>query len=199
MREAGEFTLHPHELTRVLDRFFLGFGDMDLFQQSMIIRPALEPRLSRDTIVKIPDLPRAIDGRVQRDVRIAVLRGPDHGFLAEHARDPDARVRLLQWHGPWVHHAMLIMRAFPTERTRLGPDLGDQIVRFLKPFPVIGRIDARGELFLPAAPDEARNQPSLGDHVDHRQLFRQPDRVIGQRQRIAENDDLRLLGHGGED
>jgi len=72
-------------------------------------------------------------------------------------------------------------------------------VRLLEALAVEGRVDAGGELFLAAAAHEARHQPALGDHVDHRELFGQPDRILRQRQRIAQHDDLGLLGHAGQD
>jgi hypothetical protein len=41
MREAGELALHPHELAGVLDRLFLGLGDVELPQQAVIVGPAV--------------------------------------------------------------------------------------------------------------------------------------------------------------
>ncbi len=108
-------------------------------------------------------------------------------------------MRLLQRNSPWIDDAVLVMRAFPAERPLARPRSDDQIVRLLKSLAVEGRVDAGGQLLLPAAADKARNQPALRDHVDHRQFLGEPHRVVGQRQRVAEQDDLRLLGHRGED
>ena len=88
---------------------------------------------------------------------------------------------------------MLVVVALPAERAGLGPGLDDQIVRLLEPLAVEGRVDAGRELLLPAAADEARDQPALRDHVDHRQFLGELYRIVGQRQGIAEQDDLRLL------
>ena len=120
-----------------------------------------------------------------------MLRGPDDGFFAEHAWDPDPRMWFLKWNSPGIDDAMLVMGAFPAEGAGFGPDLRDQVVRFLEPLAIEGRVDTGGQLLLPAAADETGHQPALGDHVDHRQFFGDPNRIVAERQRIAENDDLR--------
>ena len=74
-----------------------------------------------------------------------------------------------------------------------------EVVRLLEALAVVGRVDAGRQLLLPAAAHEAGDQAAARDHVDHRQLFGQPDRVVGQRQRVAEQHDLHALGDGGED
>ena len=130
---------------------------------------------------------------------IALLRRPDDRLFGQHARDPHPRIWLLQRHRPRVDDAVLIMRAFPAERPLARPGGDDEIVRLLEALAVVGGADAVGELLLAAAADKARDEPALRDHVDHRQLFGEPHRVLGQRQRVAEQHDLRLLGHRGED
>ena len=72
-------------------------------------------------------------------------------------------------------------------------------MRLLEALAVVGGVDAGGELLLAAAAHEAGDEAALRDHVDHRQLFRQPDRVLRQRKRVAEHDDLHLLGHARQD
>ena len=91
------------------------------------------------------------------------------------------------------------MVAFEAERACLRPCPGNQLVCFLEALPVERGIDAGGELLLAAAAHEARHQPALGDHVDHRQFFGETNRVLRQRQRIAQHDDLHLLGHAGQE
>src|SRR5262249_34507397 len=59
--------------------------------------------------------------------------------------------------------------------------------------------DAGGELLLTAAADEPGNEASARDHVDHRELLGEPYRIVGERQRIAQQDDLHTPGGGGED
>jgi hypothetical protein len=186
MRQAGELALHPHELPRVLQRLLLGLGDVAALQVAAVLGPARVAGLLRDLVVLLPDLLGRLDLGAERDVGIALLGRPDDRLLAEHARDPHPRVRLLQRDRPRVHHPVLVVRAFPPERSRLRPRLDDEVVRLLEALPVVGGIDAGGELFLPAAAHEAGDQPAARDHVDHRQLLGQPHRVVGERERVAE-------------
>ena len=95
---------------------------------------------------------------VQRDVGVAVLGRPDDRLGAQDARNPDARVGLLERRRPGVDHAVLIVGALPAERPRLGPGLDDQVVRLFEALAVEGRVDAGGELLLAAAADEAGDQ-----------------------------------------
>ena len=116
VREAGELALHPHELPRVGERLLLGLGDVAALQIAAVLGAAGVARLRRHRVVELPDLLRGVDRGAERDVRIALLRRPDDRLLAEHAGNPDARVRLLQRHRPRVHHAVLVVRALPAER-----------------------------------------------------------------------------------
>src|SRR5439155_26005989 len=166
--EAGELTLHPAELSSVLDRLFLGLGDVDLLQEAMIVRTAPEAGLSRRVVVDLPDLLRPLDRRVQRDVGIAVLRRPDDRLGADHARDPYPRVGLLQRYRPRVDDAVLVMSAFPAEWPLPRPRRDDQIVRLLETVAVEGWVDAGGELLLSATTYKAGDQAPFRDHVDHR-------------------------------
>ncbi len=87
------------------------------------------------------------------------------------------------------------MFAFPAKRPRLGPRLDDKIVRFLKPFPVVVRRGVVGHALPASAAHPARDQPTAGDDVDHRQLLDQPKRVVPNRQDIAEQHDLGPIRH----
>ncbi len=108
-------------------------------------------------------------------------------------------MRRLQRQRPGVHHAVVIVVALPAEGPALRPRLDDQVVGFLEALAVEGRVDAGGELLLAAAAHEARDQPAPRDHVDHGQLLGEPERVVGERQRVAEQDDLHPLRDGGQD
>src|SRR5690348_15618505 len=99
---------------------------MDLLQQAVIFGTASKARLGCFIIVEFPDLIGPLHWRVECNVGIAMLRGPDDRLLAYDARDPDARMRLLHRDRPGVHHPMLVVRAFPAEWSGLGPDLDDQ-------------------------------------------------------------------------
>src|SRR5688572_7451387 len=148
MREPGELALHPHELARVLERLLLGLRDVTALQVTAILRTTLVARLGGDLVVELPDLLGRVDGRAQRDVRIALLRRPDDGLLAEDPGNPDARMRLLERQRPRVHDAVLEVRALPPERPVLGPRLHDELVRLLEPLAVVGWIDAGRQLLL---------------------------------------------------
>ena len=172
---------------------------MDLNKVAAVLRPADIAHVRRHAVVELPDLLGLLDRGVERDVGVALLRCPDDRLLADDARNPDARIGLLQRHRPWIDHSVLVMVALEAERPRLRPGPGDEVVRLLEALAVEGRIDAGGELLLAAAAHEAGHQPALGDHVDHRQFFGQANRVFRQRQRIAQHDDLHLLGHAGQE
>ena len=186
MRQTGELALHPHELPGVLQRLLFGVLHVHADQIAEILRPRRVANLGRGLRICVPDRLGRIDRGVQRDVRIALLRRPDHRLARQHARYPHAWIRLLHRHRPGVDHALLVVRAFPAERTRRGPGLLDQVMRLDEAFAVVRGVHAVGQLLLPAAAHEARHHTALRDHVDHRDLFGELHRVLRQRQRIAE-------------
>ena len=108
-------------------------------------------------------------------------------------------MRLLHRQRPRVDDSVLVVAALPAEGSGTGPGRDDQVVGLFKALAVVGRVDAGGELLGAAAADEAGDEAAAGDHVDHGQLFGQADRVVGQRQRVAEQDDLDPLGRASED
>src|SRR5262249_58942592 len=103
---------------------------------------ALKLRLGRCLVVDLPDLLGALNRRVERDIRIAVLRRPDDRLGADNAGDPDARIRLLQRHRPRVDDAVPVVRALPAERSLARPCRNDEIVRLFKALAVEGGVDA---------------------------------------------------------
>src|SRR4029077_1409483 len=100
MGEPGDLALHPAELSGVLYRLLLVVGDVDLDQVAAILRTADIAHVEGGLVVELPDLLGLLDRGVERDVGIALLRRPDDRLLADHARDPDARIGLLQRHRP---------------------------------------------------------------------------------------------------
>src|SRR5262249_22559551 len=132
MGESREIALHPAEPPGGLDRLLLVVGDGDLDQGAPVFGATRIALLQGDPGVQPPDLLGLLDRGVERNVGIALLRRPDDRLLADHARDPDARIGLLQWHGPRVDHTMLVVRAFKAERAGLRPRLDDQLVRLLE-------------------------------------------------------------------
>src|SRR5215470_15145393 len=199
MGETGELALHPHELPRVGHGLLFRLRHVTTLEIAAVLRARRVARLRRHGIVELPDLLGGGNGGAEGDVGIALARRPDDGLLAEHAGDPHARMRLLQRHRPRVDHAMLVVCALPAEGARLRPRADDQVVRFLETLAVEGGVDAGGELLLAAPAHEARDEAPAGDHVDHGQLLGEPYGVLGEGQRVAEENQLHLLGHRGED
>ena len=64
---------------------------------------------------------------------------------------------------------------------------------FFEALAVVGRVDVVGQLLDAAAAHEAGDQPAARDAVDHGQLFGQPQRVVDDRQRVAEHQILARL------
>src|SRR5215472_17341196 len=185
MGETGELALHPHELPRVGHGLLIRLRHVAALEIAAVLRPRRVTRLRRHGIVELPDPLGGGDGGAERDVGIALTRRPDDGLLAEHARNPHARMRLLQRHRPRVDHAVLVVRALPAEGARLRPRADDQVVRFLEALAIKGRVDPGGELFLATPPYEARDEAPEGNHVDHGQLLGEAHRIVGEGQRIA--------------
>src|SRR5262249_49941660 len=88
MGKTGDLALHPAELLGVPTRLVLVVRDVDLDQVAAILRTADIAGLQRHLIIELPDLLGLLDRGVERDVGIALLRGPHDRLLADHARDP---------------------------------------------------------------------------------------------------------------
>src|SRR3954467_9001050 len=116
MGEASELTLHPHELASVLPRLLFGILNMHADHIAEVLRASFVADLFRRLRIGVPDRLCRIDRGVQCDVRIALLRGPDHGLAGQHTGYPHAWIRLLHRQRPWIDHAMLVVRALPAER-----------------------------------------------------------------------------------
>ena len=108
-------------------------------------------------------------------------------------------MRLLVGPHPGVHVAVVVVLALPAERSGVGPGLDDEVVGLLEALTVEHRWGVVGDALTSAAPDEAGDEPAVADHVDHRKLLGEPERVVPDRQNVAEDDDLGLGGLAGED
>ena len=183
MGQADELALHPHEFAGVADGLLFGLRDVASNQVAALRRSRLVAGFLRDLVVDFPDLLALFDRQVERDVGIAMLRRPHDGLAAGNPGNPDPRMRLLHRQRPRIDHAQLVMLAFPAPRPRRGPGLDDQVVGFLEALAVEGGIGVGLQRLDAAAAHKARYQPPFRDHVDHRQLFGQPHRIIGHRQR----------------
>ena len=116
MGKASEFALHPHELFRILDRFFFCLRHMAADEIAAMFRSSGKASSYGGFIIKLPDLFTLVDRRVENDVGIAMFRRPDNGFAAHHAGNPYAGV-VAASAAPVIDHTQLIMVAFP----RNGP------------------------------------------------------------------------------
>src|SRR5437867_512416 len=106
---------------------------------------------------------------------------------------------LLQGSGPRIHIAIVIMFALPAEGAGRGPRFDDEVMRFFKALPVVVGWGIMGNALSAAATHETRDQATVGDHVNHRQLLSQPERIIPDRQNIAQDDDFGLLRFARQD
>ena len=169
-------------------------GDADELQKAGMVRvPVLaEPVHFGPEPVhrRLPGLV-AVIGQVAIDV--VHLGAPAPGLDRAAARYPDRRTRLLHRARPDVDVALLVEAAVEGEGVGLGPRLDDEIVRFEVALAQHRRVLAVGVAGVHRRADrEAGDQPPARDHVDHRELFRDPGRRIVQRQRIAEDAQRRV-------
>ena len=123
---------------------------------------------------------------------------PDHSLGADHAGDPLLGHRLLDRQLPGVDEAIVEVLALVAPRAGLGPGLVDEVVSLVEALTVVGRVDVVGQLLAARTAHPAGHQASARDHVDSGQLFGQPQRV-GDRQRVAEQDDFNPLGNPSQD
>ena len=108
-------------------------------------------------------------------------------------------MRVLVGLNPRVDVAIVEVLALPAERAGGGPCLDDEVVRLLEALPVVRRRRVVGDALASGAAHPAGDQPAARDHVDHGKLLDQPQRVVPDRQNVAEQDDLGAIGGLGED
>src|SRR6516225_7787003 len=154
---------------------------MNAREVAAIFRPRRVADRRRRLLVQFPDAVCLRDRGIECDIRVALLGRPDDRLFADDTRYPHARVRLLQGQGPGIDDAVLIVSALPAEWAGYRPGLHDQIVSLLEPLAVVCGVHAGRELLLAAATHEPGHEPTARDHVDHGQLFGEPDRVLGER------------------
>src|SRR5438477_7151174 len=137
MTDAGELTLHPHELAPVCLRLLVSVCDVHSQEVAAVLGPRLIADPPRCFVVRMPELTGEMQGRVERDVGVAMLSGPFDGLGREHPGNPDARVRLLQHTGPRIDNAILVVLTFPVERSVLGEYLHQQVMSFVEALTVV--------------------------------------------------------------
>ncbi len=127
----------------------------------------------------------------RRDADV-VLRGELDGFLAADDRHPDLRMRLLHRARPQRDVAVRPELALVGEHV-LGPGAGDDFVGFLEAGARFRQGDVVHLVFARNAAGEAGDQPAVRQAVEHRQLFRQAQRLV-QRQQVAVDQQFHPLG-----
>ena len=88
--------------------------------------------------------------------------------------------------------------ALVAEGPGLGPGLDNEVMGLGEKLAVVRGIGIVRELLAARTAYPSRDQPAAGNHVNHGQLLRQPQR-ISQRQWIAQQDDFHLFGDARED
>ena len=172
---------------------------MHLEQIAPVLGPGLVAVLLCHLVVVAVGLLGRPEFRCQHDVGIPVFRRPGHRVAAHDPGDPDLRMRRLVGPRPGVHVAIVIVLAFPAERPVPRPCVDDEIVRLLKALPVVWRHGIVRDAFAAGSAHPAGHQAAAGNHVDGCETFRQPQRVVPDRQYVAEQHDLRALGDARQD
>ena len=124
-----------------------------------------------------------------------VARGERSGFGAG-AKHIGRRRRLLRAR-PDRNGAVLEIPALPAERLRLVPRLEDQLHALIGAFAGFRRVQVVAEIFVGGAAQQADDDASRRQCVEHRHLLGDADRVGGRHDR-AEQGDLDLVDARGE-
>ena len=172
---------------------------MDTHQIAEVLRPRFVAVFPRRFGVNRLHILRPLGVGFQENVGIVALGAPDQRFRAARAGDPNRRMRLLQRHLEGVDHPEVVMVALPAEGPRRGPGFEHQVVGFLKAFPVVQRVGVGSQAFHAGAAHEPGHQPPAGNHINLRQFLGQPDRVVKDGQRVAQQHDFGLAGGAGQD
>src|SRR5262245_11940682 len=188
-RDAERRPQLPEEMPALLVGFLVGVGDAHSDDVAAMpgCRRETDPR--GDVVVEVVDLVDDVERRGERHVRVAVLRGPADRFGTDDAGNPDRRVRTLQRTDPRIDHPVVVVPAFPAKGTGRRPRLDDHVVGLVEPLPVVDRVRVSRDALLAEAANEAADHPPAGEDVDHRDLLGYPERVVVDREHVAEKDD----------
>ena len=88
------------------------------------------------------------------------------------------------------------MAALPAKGLRLGPCLEDQLHALGGAFARLGRVEAKGQIFVGRPAQQPDDEAPLRQIVEHREFLGDLHRVALRDDR-AEHGDLYLLGPGG--
>ena len=205
-RVGGAFVPSQERVARPLNELaprllsqFLGLVDVYLPEVTEVLWAGIIAMLGGGVVI---ELERGLGGFQfggQHDVGYALFSRPHQRVATDDAGQPDLRVRLLEGSRPWVDVTVLVMLALPAEGAGGGPGLDDELVGLLEPLPVVGRRRVVGHALPTGSPHPAGDQSTAGDHVDHRELFHQPERIVPDGDDVPQQHDLGPLGDAGED
>src|SRR5262249_572674 len=109
------------------------------------------------------------------------------------ARNPDRRMRLLQWSGPDVNVPELRILAIKTKGLRARPGLHDETVGFIVLVSQPGRWLAITELGVHRGSYRKSHQQTTTAHdIEHGKFFRHPPRRIVQGDTVTHDHQRRL-------
>ena len=177
----------------------LGFVDVDLPEVAAVLGAGLVAEFAGDLVVVGEGVAGRLEAGGEHDVGVVVFGRPGDGALRDGAGDPDRGVRALQRTRPGVDVAVVVVLALPAEGAGIGPGLDDEVVGLLVALPVVGRLGVVRERFAAGAADPAGDQAAFGDHVDLGERLGEPERVFPDRQDVAEQADLDVVGDAGKD
>src|ERR1700730_17229057 len=172
---------------------FLGFlfslSHDHVLKIAEVFRAGFIALLRRHLAIQVPQFRSGRQCGTKPEVRVAMLRAPDDCLRAENARDHDWRMWLLIRPYTWIDEAVVEVFAFPAKRTGPRPRRQDQIMRLVEHLAVVSRVGVIEDLLAAGPTHPSGNQAPMRDTVDRREFFRDAQRVLERRQRIAEQDD----------
>ena len=175
---------------RLLDGLFVGVRDVDRERPADLLRRRLVAVLLRRLLELAEDAAERVHVGVGLEVGVVVPRGPVDRLVGAERGAPDRRVRLLERPRPRVDVAELEVLAIPLEGAGLRPGLDDQVVRLVEAVARLGRVEREGVVLGADPAHEAGDDAPAGDDVEQRDLLGHPQRMVAQRDRVAEDGDL---------
>src|SRR5271166_4087662 len=119
-------------------RLLIGLGDEGREEVAKILRARLVAVLERLVGIQVPHVAGRRQRGAEAEVGMALLGAPSDGLGAQRAGNPHLRMRLLIRQCPRIYMPVVKMFALIAPRSRPGPRLNDEVVRFLEVFAVVG-------------------------------------------------------------
>src|SRR5689334_9520595 len=118
-------------------RFLLGFGDKDLLQIAEVLAAGGITLFRGCIAIEIPQFYSRRECGTEADIGITMLGAPDHRLGANHAGNPDRRMRFLVRQRPRIHKAIGEMLTLPSKRSLARPGSQHQIVSFVEVLAIV--------------------------------------------------------------